>query len=359
MSLKRTSLFNLHLTLNARLVDFAGWEMPLYYPTGINKEHIAVRQGCGIFDVSHMGEVRIKGEDSVRFLDYATLNDPTKLKAGRGQYSMLPNDKGGLIDDIYIYCKSENDFLIVCNASNTQAVIEHFELLANNFVSKGYKVVVSDESNLWALLALQGPSAKLLMSRKVEHDVTKLRKNRLVVTKFNSCTVTIARTGYTGEDGFEIFCSPKNSTDIWTTLVELGAAPCGLGARDTLRLEAGFPLYGHEFTATTNPLCSHYAWVVKDKDFYGRDAMWNPLCEKRLVGMQLQKRGIARQGYNVLGDAGVVIGKVTSGTISPLTKDSIVLGWVDKAYTNFGQKLNIEIRDQVVHATVSKLPFYP
>ncbi len=358
MILKKTPLFKRHLALNARMVNFAGWEMPLQYPTGIHKEHIAIRQGCGIFDVSHMGEIRVKGEDSVRFLDYATLNDPNKLKAGRGQYSMLPNNKGGLIDDIYIYCEGENNFLIVCNASNIQVVIEHFEFLAKDFISKGYKVVVNDESSQWALLALQGPNAKLFMSSEVEYNIVKLRKNRLVATRFNDYSAIVARTGYTGEDGFEIFCNPENAMDIWTTLVKLGAVPCGLGARDTLRLEAGFPLYGHEFTANTNPLCSHYAWVVKDKDFYGRSAMWNPSCKQRLVGIRLQKRGIARQGYKVLDDSGNIVGKVTSGTISPLTKDSIALAWIDKGYANVGQKLSIEIRSQAFPATISELPFY-
>ena len=356
MSLKRTPLFNIHSTLSARIVDFAGWEMPLHYPTGINKEHIAVRQGCGIFDVSHMGEIRVKGKDSVRFLDYITLNDPTKLKAGRGQYSMLPNDKGGLIDDIYIYCEGNNNFLIVCNASNIQAVVGHFEFLAKDFISKGYEVIVNDESNRWALIALQGPNAKLLISSEVEHDIAKLRKNCLLTTRFNGYAAIVARTGYTGEDGFEIFCNSEDAIDIWTILIRLGAVPCGLGARDTLRLEAGFPLYGHEFTVNTNPLCSHYAWVVKNKDFYGRNAMWNPSCEQMLVGIRLQ-RGIARQGYNVLDDNGVSIGTVTSGTILPLTKDSIALAWVDKGYTNVGQKLNIEIRGQVVPASISELPF--
>ena len=358
MPLKRTSLYNIHSTLNARIVDFAGWEMPLHYPTGIQKEHIGVRQTCGIFDVSHMGEVRITGEDSVRFLGYATLNDPTKLRVGRGQYSMLPNNKGGLVDDIYIYCEGEKNFLIVCNASNIQTVIEHLEFLANNFVSKGYTVAVNDESDHWALLALQGPDAKLLISHELEFDIAKLNKNRLIETKFNNYAVIIARTGYTGEDGFEIFCNPENAVGIWKILIELGAMPCGLGSRDTLRLEAGFPLYGHEFTVDTNPLCSHYAWVVKGKDFYGCDVMCNPSCEQRLVGIRLQERGIARQGYNILDDNGNIIGRVTSGTISPLTKDSIALGWVNNVYADVGQKLNVEIRGKAVPANVSKLPFY-
>ncbi len=356
MLLKKTPLFEKHLALNARMVNFAGWEMPLQYPTGINKEHIAVRQNCGIFDVSHMGEICITGKDSVDFLNYTTLNDPTRLKIGRGQYSMLPNNKGGLIDDLYIYCEGENDYLIVCNAGNIDAVVKHFKNLANDFVAKGHKVEITNESDDWALLALQGPSA-MLLNNKTESDLTKLRKNRLLKTKISNYSVKVSRTGYTGEDGFEIFCQPEDALDIWEVLLQLGAVPCGLGARDTLRLEAGFPLYGHEFTADTNPLCSHYAWVVKDKDFYGRSAMWDPSCEQRLVGMRFQERGIARQGYNILDDRGDVIGKVTSGTISPLTKDSIAMGWVNKAYTDVGQRLNIEIRDQAVAANVSKLPF--
>jgi aminomethyltransferase len=290
--MKRTPLYAEHAALGARLVDFAGWEMPVQYPSGIQAEHLAVRTGCGLFDVSHMGELRVRGPDAARFLSFATLNDPAKLRVGQGQYSMLPNDRGGLVDDIYLYRDHEDDFLMVVNAGNHGAARRHLEALAG-----GYDVRLGDESDSWALLALQGPGAALALSRLVEGDVQGIKKNRKRAVRFKDFAIDAARTGYTGEDGFELFCQPEHAAALWRALLESGARPCGLGARDTLRLEAGFPLFGHEFTDATNPLCSDYAWVVKDKPFYGREALWNPECARRLVGLRLLERGIPRQGY--------------------------------------------------------------
>lgn len=351
--MKRTTLYDVHVAQGARMVDFAGWEMPIQYPTGINQEHLAVREGAGLFDVSHMGELRVTGVDARRFLSYATLNDPAKLSAGRAQYSMLPNDQGGLIDDLYIYCEGESEYLIVCNAANLGEVAPHLEMLA-----KDYDAKVEDESERWGLMALQGPGAALIMSRLTDEDITSFKKNRTLKTALAGCDVMLARTGYTGEDGFEIFCEADDAPQVWGALTEAGAAPCGLGARDTLRLEAGFPLFGHEFTETTNPLCSSYAWVVKDKSFYGRDALWDPTCDRKLVGLRLLQRGVARQGYNVI-YGGEVVGEVSSGTISPLTREGIAMAWVDAPLSEPGTELDVEIRGQGVRAVVVKPPFYP
>ena len=347
----KTPLYEAHVALGARLVDFAGWEMPLNYAGGIQQEHFAVRTEAGLFDVSHMGEVRVSGPDATVFLQFSTLNDPAKLKPGRGQYSMLPNDRGGLIDDLYIY-RDTDDYLVVCNAANREAVTKHLERLTKN-----YDVSVVDESDSWALLALQGPGSALLLTRLTDADLTHIKKNQKVAARLNGTSVELARTGYTGEDGFEIFCRPDDALGVWNTLVGAGAQPCGLGARDTLRLEAGFPLYGHEFTATTNPLCSDYAWVVKDKDFYGRAAMWDADCSKRLVGLRLIERGVARQGYKLFVE-NEAVGEITSGTISPLTREGIALAWLKIEYAEPGQKVAVEIRGQKVAATVVKPPFH-
>ena len=334
------------------MVLFAGWDMPIQYSSGINHEHIAVRTDVGLFDVSHMGEIRVTGTQAVEFLSFATLNNPASLKPGRGQYSMLPNDRGGLIDDLYIYCLAENTFMVVCNAANVDKVVPHLLSLAQD-----YDVNVRDESDDWALLALQGPGAALMLERQGANDLTALKKNRLKPGELLGKDIILSRTGYTGEDGFEIFCRPDDATLLWQTLIEAGATPCGLGARDTLRLEAGFPLYGHEFSETTNPLCTDYAWVVKDKPFFGREAMWAPECKQRLVGITLTRRGIARQGYKLF-DGDIVIGEVTSGTISPLTREGIAMGWINQACAAPNQAIAVEIRGQKVAATVTKPPFY-
>lgn len=349
--MKKTPLYAAHVAQDARLVDFAGWQMPLNYAGGIQQEHLAVRSEAGLFDVSHMGELRVSGPDATTFLQFATLNDPAKLKPGRGQYSMLPNDRGGLIDDLYVY-RDADDYLIVCNAANRDVVVGHLKLLVQS-----YRVDVVDESDSWALLALQGPGSALLLTRLTAEDLTHVRKNQKVAARLKGINVDLARTGYTGEDGFEVFCRPEDALNLWSTLVDAGAQPCGLGARDTLRLEAGFPLYGHEFTETTNPLCSDYAWVVKDKDFYGRTAMWGITCSQRLVGLRLDERGVARQGYKLFAED-IPIGEVTSGTISPLTREGIAMGWLQTAYAAPGQKVKIEIRGQKVAATVVKPPFH-
>ena len=350
--MKKTPLYDQHVDLGARMVSFAGWQMPLQYETGINEEHIAVRSDCGIFDVSHMGEIRVLGPEAEDFLAFATLNDPRKLTPGRAQYSMLPNDVGGLIDDLYVYCLKDDVFMVVCNAANTDAVVAHLKTLAD-----GRECHVVDETATWALLALQGPGSPLHLGRQVDIDLTALKKNRSADASISGVPVRITRTGYTGEDGFEIFCHPTDAKIVWNVLVGAGALPCGLGARDTLRLEAGFPLYGHELTEDTNPLCTPFSWVVKDKEFYGRDALWGQECPRVLVGLRLVDRGIARQGYKVL-DLDRQIGVVTSGTISPLTRDSIAFAWVDRDYREDGTEIAVEIRGQPAQATVTSPPFF-
>ena len=349
----RTPLYQKHLEMGARMVEFAGYEMPLHYRGGINEEHLAVRSGAGAFDVSHMAELRVKGPEATTFLSFATLNEPARLKVGRGQYSMVPNDQGGLVDDVYVYREGEEEYLVVANAANRHAVASHLRTLA-----AGRDVTVTDESDEWALIAVQGPSAALLLDRLVEPDLTEVKRNATVDAAISGVPVRLSRTGYTGEDGFEVFVRPEDAEAVWDVVVKEGATPCGLGARDTLRLEAGFPLYGHELTERTNPLCTDFAWVVKDKPFYGREAMWGRECRRRLVGVRMVDRAIPRQGYRVLDRDRNVVGEVSSGTLSPLTRESIGFAWVDVSYAETGTRLWVEVRGRPVAAVVVKPPFH-
>jgi aminomethyltransferase len=349
----RTPLYERHRDLGARLVDFAGWEMPIQYETGINQEHVAVRQDAGLFDVSHMGQIRVQGAEAVAFLRFATLNDVERLRVGRGQYSMLPNDSGGLVDDLYVYRDADDEFLVVANAGNVDAVLAHLVTL-----SGGFAVDVADESDRWGLIALQGPGAAVRLERAAGIELAALRKNATLDVEIAGCPVRVARTGYTGEDGFELFTAWDDTPAVWDLLLEGGAVPCGLGARDTLRLEAGFPLYGNELSADTNPLCTPFAWVVKDKPFYGRDAMWGASCPERLVGLKVTGRGIPRQGYEVQDDGGMTIGTVTSGTLSPLTREAIAMAWVAADMAEEGTSVAVVIRGLAVPATVTSPPFY-
>ncbi|MFA5593986.1 MAG: glycine cleavage system aminomethyltransferase GcvT [Trueperaceae bacterium] len=349
--MRRTPLYETHLELGARMVDFAGFDMPLHYKGGINQEHLAVRQDVGIFDVSHMGEIRVLGPQATEFLQFATLNDPGKLRHGRGHYNMLPNDQGGLIDDLFVYREKDDEYMVVANASNTAAVLQHLKRLAGQ-----YDVHVVDESDNWALVALQGPGAPLLLSRLIDDDLGAIKRNGTLDVNISGVPARLSRTGYTGEDGFEIFSHPNDVVALWQLLVSEGAIPCGLGARDTLRLEAGFPLFGHEFDENSNPLCTPFGWVVKDKPFYGREAMWDADCGRRLVGIRLLERGIPRADYKVL-HGGEEVGVVTSGALSPLTRDAIAFAWVRSDLAQSGQELGVEIRGQSVAAQVVDLPF--
>ena len=349
-----TPLTATHEALGARMTDFAGTRMPLQYPGGIAHEHLAVRERVGLFDVSHMAELRISGSGARAFLRYALLNDAAKLKVGRAHYTMLPNDRGGLIDDLYLYRLADEDWLIVANAANREPVRARLAALAEVHDD----AEVRDVSDRWALMALQGPGAALLLDRLVDVELTGVRKNDTLPAFLGEAPVRLARTGYTGEDGFEVFTRPEDAVAAWTAMTGAGAEPCGLGARDTLRLEAGFPLFGHELTGDTDPRCTPFSWVVKDKPFAGRDGWGEPDCRRRLVGLRLLGRGIAREGYRVLGPDGGAAGEVTSGTVSPLTRDSIAFAWVDAELAESGTEIAVEIRGQRVSASVADLPFF-
>jgi aminomethyltransferase len=337
------------MLLGAKMVPFAGYDMPLQY-SSISHEHLAVRSSVGIFDVGHMGEFWIRGPQALAFLQHLTPNDVSKLKVGRAQYSMMLNEEGGVVDDIYLYHTSENEYLMVVNAANIEKDWHHIGHLA-----LGFDVQLENASDFFELIAVQGPNAvrtlQKLCNIPLEH-----KKNDTFMGKIAGKWARFARTGYTGEDGYEVFLAPDEVALVWDTLVDAGAVPCGLGARDTLRLEAGFPLYGHEWTPHTSVLCTPFAWVVKAyKTFYGKEGLMGQPCTKTLVGLELAS-GIPREGYPVLHQKPV--GTVTSGTYSPLLKKGIAMAYIDTPLAQVGQSLHVEIRGKPVPATVVEMPFF-
>ena len=348
--MKTTPLHTQHLASGAKMVPFAGFDMPIQY-TSITSEHLAVRGLVGMFDVSHMGEFWIRGRGALDFLQYATLNDVSKLKVGRAQYSMLPNLLGGLIDDIYVYRTGETEYLMVVNASNIEKDWAHL-----NGLTRGFDVRLENASDFFALLAVQGPRAAATLQKLSDTDLLGPKKNDTFMAKIAGKWARLARTGYTGEDGYEVFLAPDEVEAVWKSLLDVGVTPCGLGARDTLRLEAGFPLYGHELTDETGPLCTPLAWVVKAyKSFYGKDAVMGRPCGQKLVGVVLEM-GIPREGYPILKD-GVNVGYITSGTHSPVLKKGIGMLYVNAELAEVGTALEVEIRGKAAPAAVVETPF--
>ena len=347
--MKETPLYQAHLRHGGRMVEFAGYALPLQY-TSIVEEHLFVRREAGLFDVSHMGEFLIRGPGALAFLQWATVNDAARLKVGRAQYSMLPNAQGGVVDDIYLYRLAEEEYLMVVNAANIAKDFAHLKELA-----RGFAVELTDVSEETALLALQGPKAASLLQGLTEADLSQRKKNDVFAARVAGRPARLARTGYTGEDGFELFLAPGDAEEVFEALLAAGARPAGLGARDTLRLEAGFPLYGHELTDATNPLCTPWAWVVKrEKEYYGKEAMLATPCADKLIGLVLEV-GIPREGYGVYsGDRAV--GRVTSGGYSPLLEKGIALAYVEKEAEG---PFVVEVRGRKVGASLSPLPFVP
>jgi aminomethyltransferase len=353
--LKRTSLYASHLEAGARLVEFAGWEMPVQY-AGVIEEHRAVRTAAGLFDVSHMGEVRVKGSGAEALLQRLTPNDVSKLAPGRAHYSGLLTERGTYVDDILVYRLGADDFLVVVNASNAG---RDFEWIASR-AELGAEV--TDESDRYALLALQGPKAAEILEPLATPGATALRYYGFLQGEVAGVPALISRTGYTGEDGFELYLSPEDAPAVWRRLLEAGAAPAGLGARDTLRLEAAMALYGHEIDESTTPFEAGLGWVVKlDKgDFLGRDALAAQREQgipRKLVGFEVQGRGIARQGHGVVSD-GEAVGAVTSGTWSPTFEKALGMAYVPQELASPGTSLALDVRGKPLSAVIVDLPFY-
>lgn len=357
---RHTPLYNEHIRLGAKMVAFAGWEMPVQY-TGVIDEHLAVRNAAGLFDVSHMGEIEVSGPDAERFVQYLTTNDITKAGEAQAQYSLLCNNEGHILDDIIVYKFSRLKYIIVVNASNT---LKDSEWCTTHLRGD---VTITDRSEEFALIALQGPLACEVLHALSDVDLGSIAKyhfNMGPIAGAKNCV--IARTGYTGEDGFELFISPKDAPHVWQAILErgspLGVKPAGLGARDTLRLEMKYSLYGHEITEETNPLEAGLGWVVKlDKgEFIGRDALVAVKASgltRKLVGFKMADRGIPRQGYPIM-IGGKSVGTVTSGTMSPSLDVAIGIGYVPHALSSAGSEIFIAIRGEARKAVVVETPFY-
>ena len=346
--LKRTPLHAAHLRAGARMVPFGGWEMPVQYQ-GVKAEHTAVRQAAGMFDVSHMGEFRVRGPDAETFLQFVTTNDVSKLRPGRAHYNWLPGELGGLVDDIYIYRLADDEFLMVVNASNIGKDWAHLRSQLGQ-----HDVQLTDESEAWALIAVQGPQSEEKLAPHCTFDLSAAKKNSFFAAKLFGYAVWLARTGYTGEDGFEIFVAADEAERMWDKLLGIGLIPAGLGARDTLRLEAGFPLYGHEFSDTIHPLSSSYGWVVKDKAHLGR-AHITAAPEVKLIGLSLDKIPV-REGYPVF-QGGQQVGTVTSGSSSPTLGHPIAMALVNAASAD-ADEFEVEVRGKRHGARRMGLPFY-
>lgn len=358
--LKRTPLYEAHRALGARLVPFAGYEMPVQY-AGVVKEHQAVRERAGLFDVSHMGELRLRGADALAVVSSLVTNAVEGLEIGRAKYTVACNERGTILDDLIIYRVGTDDVLVVCNASNRAKIAPHFASAAAG------RCEFVDETDETALIALQGPAAvAIAKDLGAPEAMLTLAPFALGEAELGGVRVTAARTGYTGEDGFELFVANADAPRLWAALLEAGAshgiAPAGLGARDTLRLEAALSLYGNDIDETTNPYEARLGWVVKlDHDFLGRAALERIKAEgptRKLVGIEMVGRGIARHGYPILDASGERIGEVTSGSPGPTVGKNIALGYVETAHTAVGTTLGVSIRDKIVEAVVAKTPFY-
>ena len=358
-SLKRTPLYDCHREAGGKMVDFAGWEMPVQY-AGVIEEHRAVRTAAGLFDVSHMGEVRVRGAGAEAFLQRLTPNDVSKLVPGRAHYSGLLTEQGTYVDDLLIYRLAAEDFLVVVNASNAE---RDFEWIASRVEGD---VEVVNQSDQYALLALQGPTAVGILASltrtDTETDLSAIKYYGFAQGQVDGVPALLSRTGYTGEDGFELYLSPEDAPAVWRRLLAAGAVPAGLGARDTLRLEAAMALYGHEIDETTTPFEAGLGWVVKlDKGYFlGRDALAAQKAQgipRKLVGFEVQGRGIARQGHGVVSD-GATVGAVTSGTWSPTYEKALGMAYVPPGLAAPGTALTIDVRGKALPAVVVEVPFY-
>ena len=354
--MKNTALSATHEALGAKMVPFAGYNMPVQYD-GVNIEHEAVRADCGVFDVSHMGEFLIEGPNALALIQKVSSNDASKLTVGKAQYSCLPNDDGGIVDDLIIYKLKEEQYLLVVNASNIEK--DWNWITSKNDVGADMK----DLSEDYSLLAIQGPNAVEKMQALSSHDLAEIKFYNFVVGDFAGIEhVIISATGYTGSGGFEIYCKNSEVKQIWDKVTEVGAKPIGLAARDTLRLEMGYCLYGNDINDSTSPLEAGLGWITKfTKDFTNCDALEEQKrkgVERKLIAFELDDRGIPRQGYDIVDGQGKKIGEVTSGTMSPMLGKGIGLGYVPMVFTDVNSKINIQIRKNAIPATVVKLPFY-
>jgi aminomethyltransferase len=359
-SLKRTPLYEQHVALGARLVEFGGWEMPVQY-SGIMEEHRAVRTQAGLFDVSHMGEFKIEGPGALAFLQHLVPNDVSRLAMNQALYTQLCLPDGGTVDDLIIYHLADNHYMLVVNAAN---IDKDFAWVVQQ--AKGFDVQVTNQSDTTALLALQGPEAQAILQPLTEVDLSTIRYYHCAPGMVDGINCIISRTGYTGEDGFELYCASADASKLWDDLLaagkERGLLPAGLGARDTLRLEAGYCLYGHELDEQTNPLEARLGWTVKlNKDeFIGRDALLKVKEQgpkRKLIGIEMIERGVCRGGYTLYEDE-QHIGTLTSGAPSPTLNKNIGMGYIEASHAVDGKTVYVDIRGKRTAALIVALPFY-
>src|SRR5579875_3815960 len=365
--LRRTALHATHYGHKARMVDFGGWDMPVQYE-GLVAEHMAVRTGVGLFDVSHMGDIQLRGPNSFAAVQKLLMNDASKLQVGQAHYSAMLYPDGTFVDDVVLHKLGENDFLIVINAGTREKDVQWVRQVIGGMSG----VHVMDVSDYYTQLAIQGPKAKDTLQKLTSVDLSPIKNYWFTWGQVAGChNVLIARTGYTGEDGFEIYIPADESTSarVWGEVLaagqEFGIMPCGLGSRNTLRLESAMALYGHEISDAINVFeanLGRYCKLDKGTDFVGREALQtiqdNGGPTKRLVGLEMVDRGIGRDGYPVLALSGEVIGEVTSGSPAPFLKKNIALAYVPMAYTELGTEVAVEIRGLPVKAKVVATPFY-
>lgn len=360
--LKKTPLNAAHRALGAKMVDFGGWDMPVQYPAGIMAEHLAVRTKAGLFDVSHMGELRVKGPDALRFLDWLTPNAVTKLVDGQIHYTGFLTERGAFVDDLLIYREAADDFLLVVNAGN---IDKDFAWVKEK--AKGFEVTVTNESDATGQIALQGPEAEGILRGLTDLDLSSIAYYFFKRGEVAGLPCLVSRTGYTGEDGFEVYCRAEDSETIWNAMLQAGQSkgliPTGLGCRNTLRLESKMALYGHEINDEIHALEAGLGWIVKLEkgEFLGREALQSAKdagLPRKLAGFRmLEKRDIARDGMPVVKE-GVQVGFVTSGAPSPTLGQNIGLALVPAADAKVGTRIFIEIRGKAAEAEIVPTPFY-
>jgi aminomethyltransferase len=355
--MKKLVLSDVHEELSGKMIDFAGYFMPVLYE-GVNAEHLAVRENVGVFDVSHMGEVFVSGENALDFLQYITSNDVSKLKEGKVQYTYFPNTSGGIVDDLLVYKLADNEFMLVVNASNLEKDLAWI----NKHNSFG--CTIDNQSDNYSLFAVQGPNAIELLQQITQVNLSEIKYyNFKIGTIAGIENVILSRTGYTGEVGFELYVKNENAIALWKAIfsTDIDVKPIGLAARDTLRLEKGFCLYGNDIDETTSPIEAGLGWITKfTKNFLNSENLKKQKQEgvkRKLVGLEIIDRGIARKDYPIVNSDGKEVGMVTSGTMSPTLKKAIAMGYVAIEFSEIGMEVFVQVRNKQIKAKVVQMPF--
>lgn len=363
-NLKKTPLNEEHKKLGGKMVDFGGWEMPVQYTAGVIEEHLRTRNSCGLFDVSHMGEIWVEGEDAIDFVNRLTTNDVTKLVDGQAHYSALTNERGGVVDDLLVYRFFHDKLLLVVNASTTY---KDWEWITSHV--KDEAITLTNASADYCQIAIQGPKAAGFLQQLTDTNLEDVKYYHFTTGRVDDVEAIISRTGYTGEDGFEVYADAEKAVRLWNKMLEVGGygsadgiLPCGLAARNTLRLESAMSLYGHELSDEIKPLEANLGWICKltKGEFIGRDALVKQKeegLERKLVGFEMIDKGIARDGFDVIIN-GEKLGFVTSASPAPFLKKNIGLAFVPVEFANVGQEIKIDVRGKHLAARVVPLPFY-